>query len=745
MRKQFPNQCYGYIQGGFEALALRKGILAESLATQAMKKFPSEPNAFILSAEVAMHCWAFNIALSRWALVRKKFPENIKGYTRAVSAALELKRIPLAESLAELARKNFPNTAAVQSLTTQISEAIRRDSINSPQTTMADVLDIAEKDMQLGLFKQAFVHYSLARKYLPLQPRAFIGSSEAAMKMQQYCKAEKICEETLSLFPLNIAAYKQMFLCLNAQQKWDKALRVLDDVKKKFPKSPYGWLKAIEIQLELGNYSLAEKEITEAKNIFPDKVNVLLWYIKLPLFAADPALWKKSLDRYMEVCKKFPSYKVYLQALQSCYKIALHDGVEKYRYIYAQLVDDFLKHFADNIHHANDEGKVEKIAFYSPVIGMLKSILPVIHCFPPGLVDIIIYEKFQPEEIKSFELEKYNILFGEKHLHNYKYIVIDKIYLPEKACKYNAKFICYAHYTDNQMPASVLTDCSLFLFSSKKQQRLHVVACDLLPEANGLAGSADYKCEIGYTGPYHLGAFLERRHESKTKLKTELAQELKIDIPEDKPLIFMLEDEVCHIGQLAYAANAMSRYATVIYKTLLPSPAWGLGKFNDSVHIIRDYFAPNLMRFSADYICCGYLSGSFTTSIMLGQNVLPYYSRIVRSRDQKTFNQSYYNEYRKISADESMRNTKQIIYLKFYNEGKLLDLIDSAAFKSAILGTEYKKWYHSILPDLQKEAFGDYVLEGAPQKTAEYIMRFVNEGTLGKDCSAVYLKEKYFK
>lgn len=273
----------------------------------------------------------------------------------------------------------------------------------------------------------------------------------------------------------------------------------------------------------------------------------------------------------------------------------------------------------------------------------------------------------------------------------------------------------------------------------------HNVPCDPLPDWYTLPAHADYKCELCYTGPYHIGEFLERRHEKKSQLKAELTEQLGIDIPQDKPLVFMLEDEVCHMGQLAYAANHMAQYATVIFKSLLPATDPRLTKFNSNVHIIHGPAAANPLRFAADFVCCGYMSGSFTTSVMLGQNVLPYYSRLVRTRSMPRpyFPLTPYNKF--ITLPEPLlRSAVHVIYSKFYKEGKLLDLINAETFKNAIQGTEYINWYHSILPSLQKEAFGDYQLEGAPQKTADYIMRFVKEGTVGKDCAAIFLKRKNF-
>lgn len=77
----------------------------------------------------------------------------------------------------------------------------------------------------------------------------------------------------------------------------------------------------------------------------------------------------------------------------------------------------------------------------------------------------------------------------------------------------------------------------------------------------------------------------------------------------------------------------------------------------------------------------------------------------------------------------------------FYNIFNLwphfFDIIDVDKIKNAIFNNEYSNWYKENLPYLRKKILGDYMLDGADQKTAEYILRFASEGTLGNDCTSV--------
>lgn len=552
------------------------------------------------------------------------------------------------------------------------------------------------------------------------------------MKINKTHYAQQICEEGIKYFSQDIILYQQLILSLEAQKNFDAALLVLKNIQQKFPSSPYVWLKTAKIYLQIGNYEQANDVLKEAVCLFPENKDVFLEFAKLPLLTQDKNIWNESLERYSMFCHKFDlSYDNYKIALQDVYKVMkLNKDSDFSVCIYRKILDSFLKHF--------DGKRYDDIAIYVKTIPSIKFILPVVKCLP--CKNIIVQKNTNQEGLlEEFGIPNANVFYGEKFLDKYKFVLVDHLIIEDK--DYKCNFIGYIHATDTPIVPRFLDKLSLAIIASQKQMALEVISCEPLPHNYTFPVAEDCKCEICYTGPYHLGDFLERRHEPKAVLRKELAEELGIEIPEDKPLVFLLEDEISHIGQIAYAANKMSQYATVIYKSFLEPRDPRLAKFNRDIHITRGGLAPNLLRFSADYVCCGYMSGSFTTSVMLGQNVLPFYSRIVERRynyeDFELVSYKYFIE----KMEHLYFSAKYTLYSRFLSAGKLLDLVDAASMEKAILGTEYRDWYQANLPELQKEAFGDYMLEGSPQKTAEYIMRFVKDGTLGKDCSAIYLKE----
>lgn len=741
VRQRFPNAPQGYIQAGFAALKQGDSSQAENLAMLAIKKFPRTYDAFRLHAEVAMHSHAFSLALSRWARVRKLFPQKYEGYYQSISVALKLKKIAWAERLADQVENMFPSSQVL--LLRRCIDAAKQTSLSRKMPDLSVLLDIAEKDMQVGLYKQAYIHFKQASQYPRLQFEALKGAAEASLALQDYRRVERIAKKINFHFSLCLDGYRYLIDSLVAQEEWTRALSELANIKKRLPGEPYAWKKSAEIQLKLGNYECADAEMKEAVRLFPKDLDVQLYFAQMPLHAAEPEIRKSAVERCLAICHGYSlNYNTYTEILNICQRSLRLQYDKKMHKIYCDIFKAFTQHFGG--YAKKHDGIATKNKRKLAISGNLRYVVPLIRYFSPDSIDLVTPGDMESDMFKEFKREGYNVLNGYKYLNNYDYVLIDVSKIPSipSVEKLNCRFIGFTHATDS--PGGITP--SMMIYEAENQvKNPKILSTDLLPEDYTLPAHADCTCELCYTGPYHLGEFLEMRKD-KSSLKAELAEQLGIDIPLDKPLVFILEDQYCHLGQIAYMANQMSRYATVIFKTLAEVADPYLEKFNDAVHVFRSPATPNLPRFAADFICCGYKSGSFTTSVMLGQNVLPYYSRIVsrvKAKNHPFCDISRYDRFKPV-AEPPLRTAADIIYLKFYDEGRLFDLVDSSAFENAISGTEYADWYQSILPNLQKEAFGEYQIDGVLQKTADYIMRFVNEGTLGEACSGVAFKKKYF-
>ena len=214
---------------------------------------------------------------------------------------------------------------SVQRLRARITDISQRVPAKKQQVSPPafSIVNVAEADMRMGLFKEALVHFRLAiKKCRPLQACFFIGAARAALKINKTHYAQQICEEGIKYFSQDIILYQQLILSLEAQKNFDAALLVLKNIQQKFPSSPYAWLKTAKIYLQIGNYEQANDVLKEAVCLFPENKDVFLEFAKLPLLTQDKNIWNESLERYSMFCHKFDlSYDNYKIALQDVYKV----------------------------------------------------------------------------------------------------------------------------------------------------------------------------------------------------------------------------------------------------------------------------------------------------------------------------------------------------------------------------------------------------------------------------------------
>lgn len=107
--------------------------------------------------------------------------------------------------------------------------------------------------------------------------------------------------------------------------------------------------------------------------------------------------------------------------------------------------------------------------------------------------------------------------------------------------------------------------------------------------------------EFAYSGPYHIGHWAAKRHVSKTLLQQELAETCHYSFDPNKPVVAFLQDEFCHEQQVLDGLKRLAPYVNLVVKgrPLLSIP--GVFVYPN------DAYAPNPLRFAADYILAGYL------------------------------------------------------------------------------------------------------------------------------------------
>ncbi len=230
-----------------------------------------------------------------------------------------------------------------------------------------------------------------------------------------------------------------------------------------------------------------------------------------------------------------------------------------------------------------------------------------------------------------------------------------------------------------------------------------------------------------YSGIYHLDEWEKKRKLPKEVLRKELAEYLEIEIPHDKPIIALLEDDYCHPQQVAKGIKALqdTNKFTIIVKD------WNqFREFypKDTIYWKSNLFAPNLLRFTADYIFAGFLSGTLSSSIMLGLSVIPYYTSLVR---EKIYSKKWTNFYK--AHKQTMENF----------QGLALNILETEQVVSRLTSEEYWKKYQENIPLMQENNYGKYLIDGAAQKTVDLILKVFNEGDFKNDQLGLAIRPEF--
>lgn len=273
-----------------------------------------------------------------------------------------------------------------------------------------------------------------------------------------------------------------------------------------------------------------------------------------------------------------------------------------------------------------------------------------------------------------------------------------------------------------------------YLFASQRQaegkERNKVSRSDNVRLFNYLMSlPAALRDEFAYSGPYHIGHWAAKRHDSKALLQQELAETYRYSFDPNKPVVAFLEDEFCHEQQVIDGLKRLAPHVNLVVKgrELLSIPG---------VFVYPNYaYAPNLLRFAADYILAGYHSGTLASSTMLGLPVVPYYTTMVFYRGRLYGKRARYTCY----LDRPLgKSDMRLDILESLNSP--LDLQNTEALLERFSDGAWWAEYTRRLPAVQQAIFGNYAIDGAAEKTAQLIKRVFEQESFGEATTAVRLR-----
>lgn len=367
--------------------------------------------------------------------------------------------------------------------------------------------------------------------------------------------------------------------------------------------------------------------------------------------------------------------------------------------------------------------------------------LPIIKELPPDQFDIITDELYQSSDIKNiYGLENYNIIYDPKIINQYDYVLSDcAVAIHNNIFNEHQKFIIYRHDVNCRFNEKILDQCSLFItqYDGCIFNRDYLIYPpknddEFLKKLKNIK-----KCELAYAGPWHLCDIYNSQKNDNTIYKKQLSKSLGVNIPLDKPVVCFLEGAYSEKNdlikdELIKGINKLSEHFFIIYKWRSISNFNFKEKVSSNVVLYNSQaYAPNLLKLASDFIFAEIYSGTFLSSVMLGLNIIPYYTPHLKTYlDAKDLNNSIQNEY-----CDSLAIQKKLLHKFKY----IFNILDTDSIVEAISSKQYSIWYNNNLKNLQ-EVFGNYHTKLSAKIAAEHIIQFIQDGTLEKNATAFYLK-----
>ena len=376
----------------------------------------------------------------------------------------------------------------------------------------------------------------------------------------------------------------------------------------------------------------------------------------------------------------------------------------------------------------------------------------VIKCFPSDSLDIYIRTHTLCSNILSERQIKFSGLAYLRELGYRIYMLdniekiqqYDSIIMNSQALRPNSEFhgqtfpharcLMTVHAVDSYVTIADKAAAHWALFSSQRQAEMK--------EDNKISASENSHLfnyimslptalhdEFSYSGPYHIGKWAQKRSHPKKLLQEELAETFHFDFAPDKPIVAFLRDEFCHEQQVVEGLRHLAPHVNLVVKGRSLSQIPGIFVYPDIG------YAPNLLRFAADYILAGYFSGTLASSTMLGLPVIPYYTPMITPHGQSSNRRARYTYF----LDRTRRPSDiRLDILETVNPP--LNLQNTEELLARFADTDWWAEYSRRLPTAQQAIFGNYTIDDAAEKTAALIKKVFEQGTFGVDTTAVRLR-----
>lgn len=533
----------------------------------------------------------------------------------------------------------------------------------------------------------------------------------------------------------------QYFNTILNNYSYDEVKRISDFIYNNFLKFDFSLFLIQLLYYKYKNINIISKIIDHPENfIGTDIINFFYWFTKI----------NNDNNDYIKII----SNKPYISKLNKLdviyilnYYLRFSDSNKLYCHkLYNELINQFLRTKTKDTHKVYLKNKFDrKLAFVTAYSGSLNYFWPIIKQIGPLNIDIFINENVKNYYSTLSELNNFNVFYDGNELDKYEYVMGDIHDLPnfissDTRCEH--KLIKCLHGSDAYFSKPSLESSSLLFvqFENAIVNQKGLIFTKFLNSDNKTTINSvrqEDKCELFYSGPFQLEKFFVEKKSNLINYKQKISELYDIDI--NKPLILFLEDELTPKDSIYNALNYLSESFTIIYKEILRDDEIKR-KIKSSI-IVYDspFFAPNDIKLASDYVFSNFFSGTLLSSIMADIIAVPYYTSLIKNKWSNDPLQSYRT---RLNHDISLYSTPNE-YIKatfpiFFN----LDEIETSV--NLLKSGDYKIIYENYIKKFRAQIFGNYYAMDVAQVTANRILKYVNNGSLGDEADAVYIKDSYW-
>jgi len=252
---------------------------ADTLLTQAVRRFSDQPELAIEWARLGAQQSDAGEAVRRWELVRQRHPDQLAGHLGLVQALRRALRFDDAETVVAAALERFPDEAQLR-----FEQAV-------VAAERADWPAAAER-------------WQLLRTRFPDQPWGFIGGAIAAREQGQKEAAEALFQQAIALFPDDLAARLEYARTAHLDGDWDEATERWAALRQHHPPDPVGYVAGAAALSEAGRIDEAEALIAETVNRFPEQQEAAVQHGWIANRRRD---WAEAVRRWEAVRQRYPA------------------------------------------------------------------------------------------------------------------------------------------------------------------------------------------------------------------------------------------------------------------------------------------------------------------------------------------------------------------------------------------------------------------------------------------------------